>query len=126
MMALLFTLVFGFLWWVIYSTVGASLTYLVILGSVLAVCVCCCKHNEGDFQPGDGGLLSFNWDKYWACLRRCRMATLILMLGLALIGVAVVWRTTMAAPTAAEITNILMVAIGVPFCIRLICCAYEA
>ena len=39
MMALLFTLVFGFLWWVIYSTVGAAFTYLVILGSVLAVCV---------------------------------------------------------------------------------------
>ena len=126
MMALAFTLVFGFVWWVIYSTVGASFTYLVILGSVLAVCVCCCKHNEGDFQPGDGGLLSFSWDRYWACLRRCRLPTLILMVGLALIGVAVVWRVTGAAPTAADITNILMAAIGAPFCIRVICCAYEA
>jgi hypothetical protein len=126
MLALLFTLVFGFLWWVIYNAVGASLTYLVILGSVLAVCVCCCKPSEGDFQPGDGGLLVFNWDRYWACIRRCRQATLILALGLALIGVAVVWRTTMAAPSAADIANILMVAIGVPVCIRLICCAYEA
>jgi hypothetical protein len=126
MMALLFTLVFGFLWWVIYSTVGASLTYLIILGSVLAVCVCCCKPNPGDFSPNDGGLLSFDWNKYWVCIRRCRQPTLILMLGLALIGVAVVWRLTGAAPTAADITNILMVAIGAPACIRLICCAYEA
>jgi len=126
MIPLLFTLVFGFLWWVIYATVGASLTYLVILGSALATCVCCCKPNQGDFSPNDGGLLSFDWNKYWACIRRCRQATLILALGLALIGVAVVWRTTMAAPTAADIANILLVAIGVPVCIRLICCAYEA
>jgi hypothetical protein len=126
MIPLLFTLVFGFLWWVIYSTVGANFTYLMILGSALATCVCCCKPNPGDFSPNDGGLLSFNWDRYWACIRRCRQATLILAVGLLLIGVAVVWRTTMAAPTAADIANILMVAIGVPVCIRLICCAYEA
>ncbi len=126
MIALLFTVVFGFLWWVIYSTVGASLTYLVILGSALATCVCCCKPNPGDFSPNDGGLLSFDWNKFWACIRRCRQATLILALGLALIGVAVVWRLTGAAPTAADIQNILLVAIGVPVCIRLICCAYEA
>ena len=126
MLALLFTLVFGFLWWVIFNTVGAAFTYLVILGSVLAVCVCCCRPNDGDFQPGDGGLLVFNWDRYWACLRRCARATLILALGLFLIGIAVIWRTTGAAPTAADIASLLMVAIGVPICIRLICCAYEA
>ena len=126
MIALLFTVVFGFLWWVIFSTVGASLTYLVILGSALATCVCCCKPNPGDFTPNDGGVLSFSRDRYLACINRCRMPTLFLMLGLAIIGVIVVWRVTGAAPTAADITNILMVAIGVPACIRLICCAYEA
>ena len=126
MMALLFTLVFGFLWWVIYSTVGAAFTYLVILGSVLAVCVCCCKPNPGDFSPNDGGLLSFDWNKYWACIRRCRQPTLVLALGLAIIGVIVVWRVTGAAPTAADIANILLVAVGVPVLVRLICCAYEA
>jgi len=126
MLALLFTLVFGFLWWVIYNTVGASFTYLVILGSVLAICVCCCRGNDGDFRPGDGGLLVFNWDRYWACIRRCAQATFILMVGLALIGVAVVFRTTMAAPSMADIMHILMVAIGVPAIIRIICCAYEA
>ena len=89
------------------------------------LCVLLQAH-PGDFSPNDGGLMSFDWNKFWACIRRCRQATLILALGLALIGVAVVWRTTGAAPTAADITNILMVAIGVPVLVRLICCAYEA
>ena len=37
---LVITVVFGFLWWWVYNRVGAGLDYLMILGSVLAVCVC--------------------------------------------------------------------------------------
>ena len=51
----IFTVVFGFLWWWVYNRVGAALEYLVILGSVLAVCVCCCRsgvepHREWSFD----------------------------------------------------------------------------
>ena len=103
--------------------VGASFTYLVILGSALATCVCCCKPDPGDFSPNDGGLLSFDWNKFWACIRRCREAT-ILALGLRS-SASRSCGAPRAGPTAAD-NDILMVAIGVPVLVRLICCAYEA
>jgi hypothetical protein len=43
---IIITIVFGFLWWLVFNHVGAGLAYLMILGSVLAVCVCCCKGGE--------------------------------------------------------------------------------
>ena len=43
---IIITIVFGFLWWLVFNHVGAGLTYLMILGSVLSVCVCCCKGGE--------------------------------------------------------------------------------
>jgi hypothetical protein len=43
---LVVTVVFGLLWWWIYNRIGAGLEYLMILGSVLAVCACCCKGGE--------------------------------------------------------------------------------
>ena len=46
MTQIIITIVFGFLWWLVFNHVGAGLTYLLILGSVLAVCVCCCKGGE--------------------------------------------------------------------------------
>ena len=38
---IIFTAVFGFLRWNIFNYVGAGPSYLMILGSVLAVCACC-------------------------------------------------------------------------------------
>ena len=56
---IIITIVFGFLWWWVFNHVGPGLTYLMILGSVLAVCVCCCKGGEPQW-----GWWSFNWDGY--------------------------------------------------------------
>ena len=115
---LVITVVFGFLWWWVYNRVGAGLAYLMILGSVLAVCVCCCR--GGVEQQRE-----WNWDAYFACLRRCWMATAVLMVSLFIIGILVVWVSTGAFPPAAVLVNILIAAIGAPLFIRLICCAYD-
>jgi hypothetical protein len=61
---IIITIVFGFLWWWVYNRVGAGLTYLMILGSVLAVCVCCCKGGEPQW-----GWWNFNWGQL-PCLHR--------------------------------------------------------
>ena len=76
---LIITVVFGLLWWWIYNRVGADLHYLMILGSVLAICVCCCK---GGSDPGE-----WNVQRYLACIRRCWIPTLVLILSLFVIGV---------------------------------------
>ena len=117
------TVVFGFLWWWVYNRVGAALEYLMILGSVLAVCVCCCQHGrttDGVWAPGQWSVQA-----YIACLQRCALSTLTLMIGLFILAVLVIWSATHAGPTAAEWTNILLAAIGAPLFVRLICCAYE-
>ena len=114
------TVVFGLLWWWVYNRVGASLDYLMILGSVLAVCVCCCKGGEPQW-----GWWRFNWDNYVACIYRCWWVTLMLIIALFIIGVLVVLYTTGAAPSGVVLTNIVLAAIGAPLFIRLICCAYE-
>jgi hypothetical protein len=117
------TVVFGFLWWWVYNRVGAGLAYLMILGSVLAVCVCCChpgRATDGVWAPGQ-----WSYQGYIACLRRCALSTLTLMVSLFVLAVLVIWSVTGAAPTAAEWTNILLAAIGAPLFVRLICCAYE-
>ena len=118
------TVVFGFLWWWVYNRVGAGLAYLMILGSVLAVCVCCCKGGgatDGVWRPGD-----FNYQAWLACIRRCWPSTLVLMVSLFVLGAIVIWVATGAAPTAADWTNLLLAAIGAPLFVRLICCAYDS
>src|SRR5262245_48734022 len=95
---LLITVVFGLLWWWVYNHVGAGLDYLMVLGSVLAVCVCCCKGGEPQRE--------WSWDRYLACIKRCGPVTLVLIVALFVIGVLVVLYTTGAAPSGAVLTNI--------------------
>jgi hypothetical protein len=125
MIRFIVTVIFGLLWWWVYNRVGAGLAYLVILGSVLAVCACCCQGGRGEgggvWKPGD-----FNFDSFFACLRRCWPNTVILMVALYVIGVIAVWVTTGMAPSTAELVNIFIAAVGAPWLVRIICCAYEA
>src|SRR5262245_13421579 len=114
---LVITVVFGLLWWWVFNRVGAGLAYLMILGSVLAVCVCCCRGGEPHRE--------WNWQAYIDCLQRCRLATLTLMAALFIIGVLVVLFLTGAPPGGVVLTNILLAAIAAPLFVRLICCAYE-
>jgi hypothetical protein len=114
---LIITVVFGFLWWWVFNRVGASLAYLMILGSVLAVCVCCCRGGEPQRE--------WNFQVYYACIRRCLLATLVLIVALFVIAVLVVLFLTGALPGGAVLTNILLASIAAPLLIRLICCAYE-
>jgi hypothetical protein len=113
------TVVFGLLWWLVFSRVGEDFEYIMILGSVLAVCVCCCK-GTGDPQR------EWNWQRYIACVRRCLLATIVLIVSLFIIGVlAVIWVTGLPS-LGAVIVNILIAAIFAPLLVRLICCAYES
>jgi hypothetical protein len=114
---ILITVVFGLLWWWAYNRVGVDLQYLMILGSVLAVCVCCCK---GTNDPGE-----WNWQRYFACIRRCWLATAVLIVSLFIIGVIAVIVVTGAGSVAAVLVNILIAAIFAPLLVRFICCAYE-
>ncbi|HEY7687249.1 MAG TPA: hypothetical protein VH835_01075 [Dongiaceae bacterium] len=116
-MRIIITVVFGLLWWWVYNRVGADLHYLMILGSVLAICVCCCK---GSSDPGQ-----WNWDRYFACIRRCWLPTLVLIISLFIIGVLAVIITLGAGALGAVILNILLAAIFAPLFVRFICCAYE-
>src|SRR4029077_13548622 len=115
---LIFTVVFGFLWWWVYNRAGAALEYLAILGSVLAVCVCCCRGGEPQRE--------WNFEHYMACIRRCWLVTVVLMVGLFILAIIVVWVETNAAPSQAAWLNILIVAIGAPLFVRAICCAYDS
>jgi hypothetical protein len=117
---LVITVVFGFLWWWVYNRVGASLQYLMILGSVLAVCVCCCR---GTVDPVG---IEWNWDRYFACLRRCWVVTAVLIVSLIIIAILVAWVSTGAFPPGPVLVNIIIAAIGAPLFIRLICCAYDS
>ncbi len=114
---LVFTIVFGFLWWWTLNFVGPSLMFLVILGSILTLCVCCCK---GDDPHGE-----WNFDRYMACLRRCGPALLTLIVGLFLLGILVLWFITGVFP-APDLLKIAVAAIGSVIFIRAICCAYQA
>jgi hypothetical protein len=114
-----FTVVFGFLWWWVYNRAGAALEYLVILGSVLAVCVCCCR---GGVEPE----VEWNFDRYMACIRRCWLVTVVLMVGLFIVAILVAWADTGAFPTGAALVNMLIAAIGAPLFVRAICCAYDS
>ena len=116
---LIFTIVFGFLWWWVFNRVGPDLLYLMILGSVLAVCVCCCRGGAEDNRE-------WSFDRYMACIRRCWLATLVLMVGLFIVGILVALVVTGAFPAGPALLNILIAAIGAPLFIRAICCAYDA
>ena len=115
----IFTVVFGFLWWWVYNRVGAALEYLVILGSVLAVCVCCCR-------PGVEPHREWSFDRYRECIRRCWLVTVVLMFSLFILAIVVVLVSTGAFPGGAALVNMLIAAIGAPLFVRLICCAYES
>jgi hypothetical protein len=116
------TIIFGIAWWWCFNHVGASgLTYLMILGSVLAVCACCCQGQpRGEWAPGD-----FNYQQWLACIRRCWMATVTLMIGLVFIA-AIVVLINHGTFTATLVADIFIAAIGPPLFVRLICCAYES
>jgi hypothetical protein len=116
---LIFTVVFGVLWWWVYNRAGAALEYLVILGSVLAVCVCCCK---GGGEPHG----EWSFDHYMACIRRCWLVTVVLMVGLFIIAIVVAWTDTGAFPATAALVNMVIAAIGAPLFVRAICCAYDS
>jgi len=114
---LIFTVVFGFLWWWVYNRAGAALEYLAILGSVLAVCVCCCRGGEPHRE--------WNFQQYIACIQRCLIVTFVLMVSLFILAIVVAWGNTGAFPAAAALVDMLIVAIGAPLFVRAICCAYE-
>jgi len=114
---IILTVVFGFAWWFAFNFVGPGLAYLMILGSVLAVCACCCKGGESPIK--------FNFQHYLACIRRCWLATATLIVSLIILGVIVVLFLG-GSLTAVVATNILIAAIGAPLFVRLICCAYES
>lgn len=114
---LIFTIVFGFLWWWTLNFAGPSLLFLVVLGSILTLCVCCCTGNEPHGE--------WNFDRYTACLRRCTPALITLIVGLFLLGILVLWFTTGVFP-AADLVKIAVAAIGSVIFIRVICCAYQA
>jgi hypothetical protein len=111
---LVITVVFGFLWWWVYNRVGPGLEYLMILGSVLAVCICCCRDGEpqNEWRP----------QAYYLCILRCMPATVALMVALFIIGVLVVLFQTGAAPGGAVLVNILLAAIFAPLFVRFMCC----
>jgi membrane protease YdiL (CAAX protease family) len=115
----IFTVVFGFLWWWVYNRVGAALEYLVILGSVLAVCVCCCRTGVEPHRE-------WSFDRYRECIRRCWLVTVVLMFSLFILAIVVVWVASGAFPGGAALVNMLIAAIGAPLFVRLICCAYES
>jgi membrane protease YdiL (CAAX protease family) len=115
----IFTVVFGLLWWWVYNRAGAALEYLVILGSVLAVCVCCCRTGVEPHRE-------WSFDRYRECIKRCWLVTVVLMFSLFILAIVVVLVTTGAFPGGAALVNMLIAAIGAPLFVRLICCAYES
>jgi hypothetical protein len=110
------TVVFGLLWWWVYTFAGAH-TYLVLLGSLITLCACCCQGRE---PPAE-----WNWDRYFACLRRCAQVLWVLMVALFVIGVIAHIITAGVFPPAGELLKIIVAAIGSVVLIRAICCAYD-
>jgi hypothetical protein len=90
----------------------------VILGSVLAVCVCCRKGGEPQGE--------WNFERYLACIRRCWLVTAVLVVSLFIIAIIVAWIETGAFPVGARLLNMLIAAIGAPLFVRAICCAYDS
>jgi hypothetical protein len=123
MLRLIITVIFGFAWWLVFTRVGASLTWLMILGSVLGVCACCCRpgESEGGWTPTD-----FNYQGWLACIRRCWPNTVIIMVGMFIVGIlAALAASGGTFPSGAALLNIALAAIFAPGLVRIICCAYD-
>ena len=112
---IILTVIFGFLWWMAVNFAGPGQTYLVILGSILAACVCCCRGGEPSRE--------FNFKNYIACIRRCLPATLTLIFSLFVIGLLV--EALIGGGFAMAVVLKILVASIAAFFIRLICCAYD-
>ncbi len=123
MLRLIITIIFGFAWWWVFTRVGASLAWLMILGSVLGVCACCCKGGttDGGWTPTD-----FNYQGWIACIRRCWPHTVVVMLGMFIVGILAALVTSGGTfPSGADLMNIAIAAIFAPGLVRIICCAYD-
>ena len=114
---LVLTVVFGLLWMWVYRF--GDFSVIVVLGSILTLCVCCCK-SSGD--PSSG----WSWPRYLACLRRCMAELVVLIVALFLIGL--LWPVVNGDPMPAgqALTDLAVGAIGSVLAVRLICCAYDS
>jgi hypothetical protein len=95
----------------------------MILGSVLGVCACCCRpgESEGGWTPTD-----FNYQGWLACIRRCWPNTVIIMVGMFIVGIlAALAASGGTFPSGAALLNIALAAIFAPGLVRIICCAYD-
>ena len=115
---LVLTVVFGLVWMWVYTFAGPA-SVLVVLGSILTLCVCCCRGG------GDDPSSEWNFDRYFACLRRCRIALLVLIVALILIGLLWPVLTGSPVPSGPALVQILVAAVGSVLAIRLICCLYD-
>jgi hypothetical protein len=123
MLRFIITVIFGFVWWWVYTRVGAGLAWLMVLGSVLGVCACCCRGGatEGVWRPGD-----FNYEGWLACIRRCWLNTLVVMAAMFVVGIlAALVASGGTFPSATDLMNIALAAIFAPGLVRIICCAYD-
>lgn len=113
---LVLTVVFGLLWKWVYAYTDYSV--IVLLGSILTLCVCCCR--AGGDPTGE-----WSWERYFRCLRRCRTALIVLIIALILIGFF--WPVIEGgpAPSGAALVALIVGAIGSVVAIRLICCLYD-
>lgn len=113
---LVLSVVFGLVWIWIYDY--TDFHWIVLLGSIVTLCVCCCR-------AGDEGHGEWSWDRYLRCLRRCRTALLIWMV--ALIFIAALWPVINGGPFPAGAALVIIVvgAVGSVWTIRLICCLYD-
>jgi hypothetical protein len=123
MLRFIITVIFGFAWWWVYTRVGPGLAWLMILGSVLGVCACCCKGGttDGVWRPGD-----FNYQGWLVCIRRCWPNTLVVMVAMFVVGILAAFVTSGGTfPSGADLMHIALAAIFAPGFVRIICCAYD-
>ena len=112
---LVLSVVFGLVWMWVYTYSGGSA--IAVLGSILTLCVCCCRPGEAAGE--------WSFDRYLACLRRCGASLVVLVIALILIGL--LWPVLRggAMPAGAALVQLVVAAIGSVLAIRLICCLYE-
>jgi hypothetical protein len=123
MFRLLITVIFGLAWWWVFTRVGAGLAWLMILGSVLGVCACCCRGGttDGGWTPND-----FNYRGWIACSQRCWKNTVTVMVAMFIVGVLAAWIASGGTfPSGTDLVNIALAAIFAPGLVRIICCAYD-
>jgi len=123
MLRLIITVIFGFAWWLVFTRVGAGFAWMMILGSVLGVCACCCRPGESDggWTPTD-----FNYQGWLACIRRCWPNTVIVMVGMFIVGIlSALVASGGTFPSGTVLANIALAAIFAPGLVRIICCAYD-